>query len=112
MHVAPHHHRSARCRWSCTTSGIYWVAQPTDVTPLPHLPCCFRAPPQERSLQVDVHHYRPQQVHRLLVGGLAGEVDPQHCRARKTANKVVVTLRKRAAAEGAKPVTWRNLKSA
>lgn len=61
---------------------------------------------------MDVHNYRPHQVHRLLVVSLAGEVDPRQCRARKTANKVVVTLRKRAAAEGAKPVTWRNLKSA
>ncbi|EFJ46490.1 hypothetical protein VOLCADRAFT_105478 [Volvox carteri f. nagariensis] len=49
---------------------------------------------ETRLFQVDVHGFKPGQVQRLLISKLSGEISPDGCRARKLANKLVVTLKK------------------
>ncbi|GIL89808.1 hypothetical protein Vretimale_16500 [Volvox reticuliferus] len=47
-----------------------------------------------RLFQVEVHGFKPRQIHRLLIQKLSGDIAPGDCQVKKLANKVVVILKK------------------
>ncbi|GMH33575.1 hypothetical protein BSKO_01409 [Bryopsis sp. KO-2023] len=70
---------------------------------------CVESEFAEKSLNLSVKGLKAGKILKLVVRELDGEIVPEECKHRKLANKIVVSLKKKANNEG-HVATWKNLK--